>query len=171
MLKKQKAALQATKILHQYGIRDVPVDVETLCKELGVKVETELLDDDTSGVIIMKNDRAVIGVNRNHHPNRQRFTIAHELGHFILHKNEQEVFVDRRLYRDSHSATGEDIFEIEANTFAAEILMPEAIIYQYIETEIDLYDEVLIRNLARKFGVSEQAFTIRLMNLGFEKKD
>lgn len=49
--------------------------------------------------------------------------------------------------------------------------MPEAIIYQYIETEIDLYDEVLIRNLARKFGVSEQAFTIRLMNLGFEKKD
>lgn len=80
MLKKQKAALQATKILHQYGIRDVPVDVETLCKELGVKVETELLDDDTSGVIIMKNDRAVIGVNRNHHPNRQALQLPMSLG-------------------------------------------------------------------------------------------
>jgi Zn-dependent peptidase ImmA (M78 family) len=112
----------------------------------------------------------VIGVNEDHHPNRQRFTIAHELGHFILHRDDSSIFVDKTLtfYRDGQSSQGVYIQEIEANAFAAELLMPEAVIHQYVMNGIDLHEEKRIESIAKELRVSQQALTIRLISLGWD---
>ena len=93
-------------------------------------------------MIYVNEGTPIIGVNALHHPNRQRFTIAHECGHLILHKPQitKEVHVDKALaspmlMRDSVSAAGVDEMEIEANLFAAELLMPKAILAKALGNE------------------------------------
>lgn len=163
---KKQAAGRAKSLLSDYGIQDVPVNVHALAREVGARIVEEVLDDDTSGVLVIKNNQAVIGVNKYHHHRRQRFTIAHELGHFLLHRDDASVFVDTIFYRDANSSEGMDEQEIAANAFAAELLMPEPILRQYLKSQgIDLFDDVAVKRLALRFDVSEQALTIRLINL------
>ena len=88
-------------------------------------------DDELSGMVYIKEGTPIIGVNSLHHPNRQRFTIAHELGHLELHRPmiTSSVHVDKNfpaLMRDPRTATGTERIEIDANRFAAELLMPGA---------------------------------------------
>lgn len=88
------------------------------------------LDNELSGLIYIKKNTPIIGINSLHHPNRQRFTIAHECGHLLLHKAlvSGGIHVGKRfpmLMRDSVSVTGVSEIEIEANLFAAETLMPQ----------------------------------------------
>jgi Zn-dependent peptidase ImmA (M78 family) len=115
--------------------------------------------------------RARIGVNALHHPNRQRFTIAHEIGHLVLHRPEitKEIHVDREfpmLMRDAVSATGSDEMEIEANCFAAEILMPESFLAKSLEGRpIDIDDDAAVSALAKVYKVSASAMRLRLGNL------
>jgi Zn-dependent peptidase ImmA (M78 family) len=168
---KTQAIQRAKRLLLEFGIKDVPVDVQTIGSELGIKVSYEVFDDDTSGVIVVKNGQAVIGVNKAHPATRQRFTIAHEIGHFLLHGKRAGVFIDaaKIYYRDPSTAEGKDIQEIQANTFAAELLMPEQAIHNYIETYgIDFSDDDSMAPMASKFEVSVQALTNRLTNLGYE---
>lgn len=166
-MSKRKGINKARKILKQSSITSIPINVEAIAANFGINVRREPLDDTTSGVIVIKNGRAVIGVNQDHHYYRQRFTIAHELAHFFLHSDKQEVFVSSSFsfYRDTKSADRTDWYEIEANAFAAELLMPENIIKEYLERGIDLDNELAIKRLARKFEVSQKALTYRLMNL------
>jgi len=107
----------------------------------------------------------MIGVNSLHHPNRQRFTIAHELGHIQLHRPliESEIHLDKgSLKRDALSAQGIDPHEIEANTFAAELLMPQMLLEAVLgERSIDLEDEDAIASLAKRFRVSDAAMRFR----------
>ncbi len=108
---------------------------------------------------------------------RQRFTIAHECGHFLLHQTENEasgLFVDRRYaafyWRDGRSSEGEDIAEVEANQFAASLLMPTKLVLEEIQKQdFDLTDEEALNALASKFEVSIQAMSFRLANLGILK--
>jgi Zn-dependent peptidase ImmA (M78 family) len=111
----------------------------------------------------------VIGVNSQHHRNRQRFTIAHELGHHRLHPNDPTVYIDDLMVH----FRGEDIHapltatELEANTFAASLLMPEDFIKRdFAGKKIDAQDEAAVRQLAHRYQVSVQALTIRLVELG-----
>ena len=84
-----------------------------------------------SGLLHRSEDgnRAVIGVNSRHPTVRQRFSIAHELGHLVLHKPafqiDQHAFVS---FRNSKSSSASDPHEIEANQFAAVLLIPEALL-------------------------------------------
>ena len=64
--------------MHRY-----PVRIERIAKVHGIRIRYEPLDDELSGMIFFKDNQAVIGVNAHHNPNRQRYTIAHELGHFF----------------------------------------------------------------------------------------
>jgi Zn-dependent peptidase ImmA (M78 family) len=130
----------------------------------------EPFDGEVSGLIYrQKAERPVIGVNSLHSLTRQRFTIAHELAHLVLHKDE-ELHVDEQYpirFRDKTSSKAVDRTEIEANQFAAELLMP----YDFLVAEINqLRDGISadegIRLLAEKFIVSEQAMTFRLSGLG-----
>jgi Zn-dependent peptidase ImmA (M78 family) len=110
----------------------------------------------------------VIGVNKSHAVVRQRFTIAHELGHLLLHAQE-DLHVDEGIWlRNERSSRAEDEREIEANQFAAELLMPTDLVKEAVAgRKLDLVnddDETLIE-LAAKFDVSRQALSFRLSRL------
>jgi Zn-dependent peptidase ImmA (M78 family) len=164
------------RLLSNQGIQSSPVEVENLARALGVEVRYEPTDDSLSGFLLrdIKHHQAVIGVNSKHPENRQRFTIAHELGHFLLHEGER-VHVDRADYgfqvklRNNNSGKGTDIEEKEANLFAAELLMPASFIEQdlaNVET-LDLLDDEGLKILADKYKVSTTALTFRLAYLKY----
>ena len=166
----------AEKLLDQHSPTGAPADVLKIAESLGIEVKTESVDKDLSGFLFRepKSGRAVIGVNSNHHKNRQTFTIAHELGHYLLHEAET-VHLDSKSsgytlqLRSPASATGENINEREANLFAAELLMPARLLEKELRNkDLDLLeDESVLRALAKKCRVSVQALTIRLTNLGY----
>jgi Zn-dependent peptidase ImmA (M78 family) len=75
-------------LLHEIGITTLPIDPIACAKYLGVNVQPVTLEADISGLFVMKDKMAFIRYNENEkNDKRNRFTIAHELGHFILHKN------------------------------------------------------------------------------------
>src|SRR3954470_14000587 len=72
-------------LLQQYGQAGPPVRVETLARRLKVDVRSGDLGE-ISGLLVRSGDSAIIGTNSTQSRVRQRFTIAHELGHFLLHE-------------------------------------------------------------------------------------
>lgn len=150
--------------------------LDKIARDFGIEIIFDEVDDDLSGFLFRdkKNGRIVIGVNKSHHPNRQRFTIAHELGHFLLHEGETVHFDGQRgaftvNLRNSESAKGESDWEREANLFAAEVLMPAKFLAQDLRgKDLDLLGEDdFLGKLAAKYEVSIQALTFRLANLGY----
>lgn len=161
------------KLLAQCNVQFAPVPVEEIARTLGARVERSPAEDDLSGFLYRdrQSQTTVIGVNTNHHPNRQNFTVAHELGHLLLHEGDG-VHVDRRFQvklRNRASSEGTNIEEKEANLFAAEILMPLEFIQEDLAEidAVDLEDETVIAKLARRYGVSTQAMIFRLGYLGY----
>jgi Zn-dependent peptidase ImmA (M78 family) len=169
MSTKAKKAAQSLIRIHQLS---APVDVCILAEKEGISLRRDPLEDSVSGMLVVKDNQSVIVVNSTHHLNRQRFTIAHELGHYFLHRNLANVFFDESLlfFRDEKSAQGTKYQEIEANVFAAELLMPEQTLRERISEEpLDALDDVeqsALTQLANELQVSCQALTIRLMRLG-----
>ena len=166
----EKFERRATRLLREHGVVAPPVDVEGVAKALGISVNYERLDNDVSGLMLVENDVARVAINESHHRNRQRFTLAHEIGHLLLHTKGDRVFVDRRFFRNQWSSKGELREEIEANAFAASLLMPRSLIEQYLETEGGITDTDVFR-LATRFEVSEQAMTLRLVKLNYIEPD
>lgn len=162
-----KAEREARRLLAETG-SDVPVDVDAVAGFLDLKVVEEDLEDSVSGMLVVNDGHGVIGVNGHHHANRRRFTTAHEIGHYLLHRKGASVFVDAAptFFRDDVSSAGTDRQEIEANAFAAELLMPKERLCERIDgMALDLYDDTTVQKLARSFGVSTQALTIKLVRL------
>lgn len=160
----------AIELLKTHNVRSAPVAVDKIAKAMGVQLKFSPLDDELSGMIFIKNGVPIIGVNSLHHPNRQRFTIAHELGHLVMHRDilENEVHVDKQfriLMRDAIAATGTDTIEIEANRFAAELLIPSFLVEELLSKEFDIDDEGPIEMLAKKFKVSKQMLEYRIRSL------
>ncbi len=158
----------ARQLLKHFG-KNPPIDIESLLEAHNIVIRTQELEDSVSGMLVIKDDRAIIGVNEGHHLNRQRFTLAHELGHFLLHRGASSIFIDAStvFFRDITSSDGSKVQEIEANAFAAELLMPEKQLRDMIRNQpFDAFDEGAVRRLAAQFGVSAQALTIRLTKLG-----
>lgn len=157
---------RARAIIENYGVSEPPVPIEKIAKSLGITIQYAPFDDALSGMAFVKDGISIIGVNALHHPNRQRFTIAHELGHHVLHAEllQSGVHVDKVvLNRDKMSAQGLDIKEVQANAFAAEILMPSAWIDDIINDGVDVSDETRIAALAKIFKVSTAALQFRIM--------
>ena len=129
------------------------------------------LSKKVSGAIGYFSDKPinfVILINKNEHVTRRNFTIAHELGHYFLHKDEikKEIIVDEKnvlihkttlLYRDDKTRTR---LEVEANNFAASFLMPADLTEKAWKKLKD------IEQCAEIFNVSVEAMTIRLSRLG-----
>src|SRR5690349_8581128 len=114
---KEGAREKARQLLSQHGVQSAPVPVERIAKSLDVQIQYSPFDGDLSGMAFVKDGIPIIGVNSLHHPNRQRFTLAHELAHIQLHRSQIEaaVHVDKgSLRRDALAATGTDPTEIEA---------------------------------------------------------
>ena len=161
---------RALQVLRESGQLQVPVDVVQVAKDLGIRVEYAEFDEGCSGVLVKGEDgTAVIGVNWEHHANRQRFTIAHEIGHFVL-SHDGNTFVDKGTYarfRDEESHSGNVTEERQANQFAASLLMPASLVKGAFEERLfDPGDDSALGDMARAFQVSSQAMMFRLQNLG-----
>lgn len=156
------------KLLSDYKLISLPIDVEELASKCGVETIRKALDNNISGLLVtLKSGSSYIVINSIHSSTRQRFSIAHEFAHYLLHKNTADVFVDNSVFfRDTRSSTGHDRKEVQANKLAAELLMPEKFIIKEVgKSFIDLHDEAKLIELANKFDVSSHAMTIRLDNL------
>lgn len=141
---------------------EVPVKVGALASELGLGVMRATLKPGISGQIEPSTEHPagfVIRVNRHEVKTRQRFTIAHEIGHFILHRDRiGDGISDTILYRSKLS----NALEAEANRFAADLLMPaESLKSQIAQCGLSKSDESA-RRLAAIFQVSDDAMLIRL---------
>ena len=159
------------RLLREHGVISPPIPVEQIAQNLGAEVCYMPFEGEgeVSGMLYRDLDQKVIGVNSLHHPNRQRFTIAHEVAHLLLHKG-TGIPIDKTLFinlRDTASSKATDPNEIEANRFAAELLMPRQMLLNDVKDQgIDLENEDDLLNLARRYRVSIQAFTFRLANVG-----
>jgi Zn-dependent peptidase ImmA (M78 family) len=168
----------AKELIRKLKLGDkLPIDVERVANGLGLIVRYEQFAEDLSGVLVKEAGRVLIGVNSSHSVTRQRFTIAHECGHYAL-EHKGELFVDKsfrnqsvRLHRDGKSSLGINVDEIAANRFAAELLMPEttvaAEVKKQLQAKAKLSADELVSQLANRFKVSSQAMEYRLTNLGY----
>lgn len=162
------AAQAASDLLASLPSVQFPLPVRELASSLGITVKIVSLDAELSGMAFISNGERLIVVNSKHHANRQRFTIAHELGHHLLHDKDLQKgpHVDKGiLRRDAISTAGKLRIEIEANSFAAELLMPKERIDHLIPAYFDIENEAQIAEIAKKFGVSTAAMTNRILNI------
>jgi Zn-dependent peptidase ImmA (M78 family) len=159
---------EVQRLLQVHGVKGPVVPVEKIARSEGMSIVRKPMDDDIAGFLLRANGDLFIGVNQKQARTRQRFTIAHEFGHALLHDGE-ELHVDRGFrinFRDVNSSLASDIQEIESNTFAAWLLMPAQFLVKQITAEhldIDNGDEVA--RIAKRYEVSPQAMTHRLANL------
>lgn len=145
----------------------IPTPVEALVEMNKIILKTDAeLDDDVSGFSLSENGRRAISVRSSDSPLRKRFTIAHELAHLLLHEDRSLNINNGSVihFRNQHSKTGEDWREIEANHFAACLLMPKKELQQELSSALikGTLTEDAIETLAKKFAVSIQAMSVRL---------
>ena len=142
--------------------QEYPVKVGALAKELGLRVVKSSLSPRISGQIGPCDDAPSgfeIKVNRYETLERQRFTIAHEIAHFLLHKESiGRGIVDNLLYRSSLSSR----METEANKVAAELIMPRKLIRSALTESGSALSDEKVESLAGKFKVSVPAMKVRL---------
>jgi Zn-dependent peptidase ImmA (M78 family) len=144
--------------------KSAPVDVEGAIKALGIDISYAQLDPNIAGMIERKsNNKYLISVNANDPETRQRFTLAHELGHYIYHRNKMDGGIDDdRMYRSTsagkyHNTSIGRREEVQANQFAINLLIPWDLISKFQDEGINDYNI-----LAEKFKVSKQAMAILL---------
>jgi len=156
----------AIKLLRNIDCFSAPVPVEKVVKSLGATLRYGPYSDGSLAGMLVRGENPVIAVNSAHHKNRQRFTIAHECGHLVLHNENFHIDEDFPiLRRDENSSLALDKREVEANQFAAEILMPLDFLKNDLsEKSIDIEDDLGVRSLSKKYMVSMQAMTYRLIN-------
>lgn len=154
----QLAESKALRLLNEYGLTEPPVDPRLVADMVGVRVTFVRFsgeEDQVSG--FYDYDENEIVVNRQEAPLRQTFTIAHELGHKVLHDVWAKSAEYRVLLRDP-SQQSKDAHEQEANAFAANLLMPRFMMDAYVENHTP-------QQLARLFAVSLPAMQARLSYL------
>ncbi|HXE46017.1 MAG TPA: ImmA/IrrE family metallo-endopeptidase [Conexibacter sp.] len=143
------------------GICQLPISPSYIAERLGLKVHQAYLEPDVSGMLAKREGQdAEIYVNAGDSEARQRFSCAHELGHYVqrVSGNEDDSFgyIDRRGPTASQGTEPEEIF---ANQFAAELLMPAHFVRKYAA-------DLGPAGMAAKFGVSVGAMKIRFDTLG-----
>ena len=155
--------LRAKEVLVQHGLYSLPIDPVRLANRLGVRVNNAKFSDDSWAAMLAKSgDTTRIFVEQSDQPYRKRFSIAHELGHHFLHLFEDGEFVDKRvdMFRDREPAHGpmskQRLREVEANWFAAALLMP----VEFVRAEWEKNPN--IQKMSRVFNVSEEAMGYRL---------
>ena len=163
---RQQVEQKALEVLRLHGLNSIPVDPVELANREGIKVHNAKFSDDAlSGMIAKRGNDVTLLVNQSDAPFRKRFTIAHELGHHFLHLIGDGDYVDSTtdLFRTEFDEGTKDPSrraEVEANQFAAALLMPE----ERVRSEFAKVSNS--KAMARLFNVSEEAMGIRLVTLG-----
>lgn len=155
-----RAQRRAEDIIREFGITSPPIDPEAIAEALDVDVVYARFSSDVSDQIsgYIEPARSRIVVNRDIKPNRKTYTIAHELGHYLLHKeytksDKYQVFP--RMNQYSGQKPDE---EREADAFAANLLVPEKFLREY-------KDYASTSELARMFCVSQEVILHRLKRI------
>lgn len=175
--RKRRAWMAAQQLLREEGITEAPIDVEAIAAKRAHVIEQEM-PEEISGMLVPLAEEAggkawAIVVNERHSLVRKRFTIAHELAHLVLH-GYTSPHADRGFkvrMRDARSSDGSVLEEIEANQFAAELLMPRDYLIRRMEEEEFEYvaaegeGSEQLADLARELRVSQQALSIRLSTI------
>lgn len=134
----------------------LPIDLTVIVKNAGLIVELGNFKDANISGAYSKADKKIYVANDDPYY-RQAFTVAHELGHFYLHKDSKDSEVFLRQYSDPDNARDE--LEVQANKFAAALLMPRELVEQYWTAGKGTNE------IASIFGVSPTAAYFRLKNL------
>ena len=148
------------------GRFSVPIDVTEAAQKVGIEVKRLRLDDATDGLLVKDRPnrpfKAV--VDSFSHEHRARFTLAHELGHYIHRYQDipDGVVVGKVERRDTRSSLGIDGEEIWANRFAAALLMPAAVVAKYVGSGYGS------KEIADLLDVPEQAVRNRIATLGLD---
>lgn len=160
-----------TDLIEKANITTLPIPVDQIAtSNSAIPVGFEF-GDDISGILVIKDDIGSIGYNKSHPKSRQRFTIAHELGHYLLHKDDKELFVDKDFiikFRSNVEYTQLELKqEREANIFAAALLMPKKFIVEELNKDeySSLTEQEVIKKLAETFKVSVEAMTYRISDI------
>lgn len=162
---KRRVAREAQRILNSIKFSGFKTNLDDVLNKLKLKVyeydpedlkyDDELYKEFSNASGFLVPDKNAIFVNKMESPGRKRFTIAHEIGHYVLKHKESHI-----LKRDELSSLGTNQQEKEANAFAAELLMPEEI-FKFLYKDVGLTD----RELAIEFGVSTHAIAVRKQTL------
>lgn len=152
----------ARDLLKQCNISEPPIDLRVVAEKLGLGYEeVDYFPDDVEALIVAMDDRTVAVVNKNFPKNKRRFTLAHELCHHYLHKDrsvlEETTTIDSPS-TSGHDPSAKDPFEVEAEIFAGELLIPLTILKKHYKPGFTAND------IARIFEVSEAAASVALMN-------
>ena len=177
----ERADDRAREMLEKTDALSQPVDLRRILDALELELRISPMSEAYSGFLAV--DKRMIVVNERHPEVRRRFTVAHEIGHYDLHRGDRDpadMFVDRTDYfRDDskqevyfrrHRLDPIDYrMEVEANAYAAGLLMPKKLLGPYLEQnadKIDLTEARGVQTVADAFRVSRVAMGYRLRNLG-----
>ena len=143
-------------------LQSMPVKLTAMATDIGIPVYLSTMPPKISG-LIEPDDKSVSGfrirINRHESAERQRFTLAHEIAHYILHRSLiGGGVVDDTMYRSALSSRR----EVEANKLAAELCMPRELVRKERAARVHLDDDSLVDEMAQVFKVSRQAMRIRL---------
>ncbi len=138
-------------------ITNYPVNLYKIISHLGINLVEESLKNEISGMLDVKNKK--IYIEKTHSQPRKNFTIAHELGHYCLHQDISDTFEDQIFFRSNSI----DLYESQANNFAAELLMPRDEFIKIIKKDINT-----IEKLAEYFNVSTMAVRVRAKQLNLK---
>ena len=173
----ERIAEQARKKLPNADRAKPKIDIKKIISAYNIFLVEDKLPSYVSGASMTKDDGTQVIVVHNNkkqsYEKRKRFTMAHELGHLLLkHGNPLDISKNVILFRDDSTSRGSDWMEVEANYFAASLLMPEGILYSEIkklknDSKSSSITEDDVKSLADTFEVSSIAMSIRLSNLGF----
>lgn len=155
----QRSYLRPEQVLKRFNLYEAPVEISTLAANLGLRVVPwDYADDHVSGQISYDGESApIVYVHSRQSHVRQRFTVAHEIGHAVLHLREG---VPMDLPRDTNFEARGNRIEAQANGYAAALLMPFGLLSHWgpqYAWDTDL--------LASLFMVSRTAMEIRLNRL------
>lgn len=169
--------MDAYELLDKLEMTEPPFNPFDIARKLGVQVSQEFDFDKlgTEGQISLVDNEPVIWVNPNKNESRQRFTLAHEIGHLV---NDILPEVDDPIIDEYQTLYRSDMYggiETLANQFAARLLMPLDSIEKYIDFLREKYPNIkakeAIEATADKFEVSKQAVFHRFKNIGLIAKN
>lgn len=152
----------AQQFLEDLGINSYPIDPLTICKQLGIHVFKENFDG-LEGVLLFNGKKAAIGLNRNQGLyTREKFSVAHELGHFAMDIKfgTEQVFKCTKSMIENFDKSKE--IELRADRFASELLLPS----NHVNSLLKNHDPswTLIKDVATKFEVSLLPAAIKFIN-------
>ena len=148
------------QVLANHWDGGLPVQPQLIARVMGVHVVVQEFAPEISGRIERRGGYTWIRLNKTDNDKRQRFTVAHELGHFVDRKDEDFEYVE---HRGPLASQGSDAGEVFANSFAAELLMPETMIHKLLQSGMEA------KQMARELEVSVEAMVIRLESLGWHR--